>query len=137
MRVTAILAATALAVGLAACKSKGPLPPSESCPGFQEAGSIGKLVKAKVQFLGDPDVDIVEMRCVTSEGILRIDIDLENEKARNQPIEYRFVWYEASGMSVSPEEAWKPLMLYPDERRTVRTVSPGVNAQDFKLLIKE
>lgn len=137
MRIAAVLAATALSFGIAACKSKGPLPPSESCPGFQEAGTTARLVKAKVQFLGDPDVGIVEMRCVMTEGILRIDIDLENEKARNQPLEYRFVWYEASGMSVSPEEAWKPLMLYPDERRTIRTASPGVNAQDFKLLIKE
>jgi hypothetical protein len=132
-----MLAATALVFGIAGCKSKGPPLPSESCPGYKEAGSTSRLVKAKVQFLGDPDVDIVEMRCVSSEGILRIDIDLENEKTRNQPLEYRFVWYEANGMSVSPEEAWKPLMLYPDERRTIRTVSPGVNAQDFKLLIKE
>jgi len=137
MRIAAILTATALAVGIAACKSRGPLPPSESCPGFQEAGSTARLVKAKVQFLGDPDIGIAEMRCVMSEGILRIDIDLENEKARNQQVEYRFVWFEANGMSVSPEEAWKPLILYPDERRTIRTVSPGVSAEDFKLLIKE
>jgi predicted small lipoprotein YifL len=137
MRIAALLAAAALGLGVAACKSKGPLPPSESCPGFEEAGSTSRLVKAKVQFLGDPDVGIVELRCMVTEGVLRIDIDLENEKARNQPIEYRFVWYEANGMSVSPEEAWKPLILYPDERRTIRTAAPGVRAQDFKLLIKE
>lgn len=137
MKVAVILTAMGLAVGVTACGSKGPPPPSESCPGFQEAGSTSRLVKAKVQFLGDPDIGIVEMRCVMGDGILRIDIDLENEKARNQQIEYRFLWFEANGMSVAPEEAWKPLILYPDERRTIRTASPGVSAQDFRLLIKE
>jgi predicted small lipoprotein YifL len=132
-----MLTTMAVVAGIAGCSTKGPLPPSESCPGFQEAGSTARLVKAKVQFLGDPDVGIAEMRCVTTDGILRIDIDLENEKARNQQIEYRFLWFEANGMSVAPEEAWKPLILYPDERRTIRTASPGISAHDFKLLIKE
>jgi uncharacterized protein YcfL len=137
MKITAALTVLIIVAAVAGCKSKGPLPPSESCPGFEQAGSTSKLVKNKVQFLGDPDVDIVELRCVSNEGILRIDIDMENEKGRNQQIEYRFLWFEDNGMSVSPEEAWKPLTLYPDEKRTIRTAAPGVSAKDFKLLIKE
>lgn len=134
MRIAVVLVVLALVAG---CKAKGPPLPSESCPGFKESGSTARLVREKVQFLGDPDVGIVEMRCVSNEGILRVDVDLENEKSRNQPLQYRFLWFEANGMSVAPEEAWKPLMLYPDERRTIRTVAPGVHAQDFRLLIKE
>ncbi|HWQ39572.1 MAG TPA: YcfL family protein [Burkholderiales bacterium] len=134
MRIAVLLVALAL---LGGCRAKGPPLPSESCPGFKESGSTARLVKEKVQFLGDPDVGIVQMRCVVNEGILRVDVDLENEKSRNQSLEYRFLWFEPDGMSVAPEEAWKPLILYPDERRTIRTVAPGVNAQDFRLLIKE
>jgi uncharacterized protein YcfL len=137
MKLVAVLTALGLCFGVAGCKSKGPLMPSEACPGYEKAGSTSKLVKSKVQFLGDPDVEIAQLRCVMNDGILRVDIDLENEKSRNQQVEYRFLWFEDNGMSVSPEEAWKPLVLYPDEKRTIRTASPGVTAKDFKLLIKE
>ncbi|MGH8676858.1 MAG: YcfL family protein [Burkholderiales bacterium] len=132
----AVFVAAALALSVAGCKSKGPLLPSESCPGFQQAGSTKAFVRQKVQFLGDPEVDIREMRCVASDGLLRIDIDIENDKSRNQQIEYRFSWYQPNGMSAGPDEPWKPLILYPDERRTIRTLSPSISAQDFKLVIK-
>ena len=134
MRQIVIMAA--IAIALAGCKSKGPPLPSESCPGYEQAGSSRAFIKQKVQYLGDPAVDIREMRCVTSDGLLRIDVDIENDKSRNQQVEYRFSWYEANGMSVGPEEPWKPLILYPEEKRTIRTLSPSVSAQDFKLVIK-
>ena len=136
LRWSAALAAMILMAGLAGCKSKGPPAPSESCPGFADAGSTRALVKQKVQFLGDPEVDIREMRCLAQDGLLRIDVDIENDKSRNQQLEYRFVWFEPNGMSVGTEEPWKPLMLYPDEHRTLRTVAPSIQAQDFKLIFK-
>jgi uncharacterized protein YcfL len=135
-RFGAVLAAAILVVGLAGCKSKGPLPPAESCPGFEEAGSTRGLVKQKVQFLGDPEVDIREMRCVVQDDLLRIDVDIENDKSRNQQLEYRFLWFEPNGMSVGTEEPWKPLVLYPEERRTLRTSAPSIQAKDFKLVFK-
>lgn len=131
-----LTAAILLAATVAGCKSSGPIPPSESCPGFQEAGSTRQLVRKKVQFIGDPEVDVREMRCIVNDGLLRIDVDIENDKSRNQQIEYRFYWYEENGMSAAPDEAWKPLILYPDEKRTIRTLAPGVNAKDFSLAIK-
>jgi uncharacterized protein YcfL len=132
----ALVTAIVLAAAAAGCSSKGPVPPSESCPGFEEAGSTKQLVRKKVQFIGDPEVDIREMRCVMNEGLLRIDIDIENDKSRNQQIEYRFYWFQANGMSAAPDEAWKPLILYPDEKRTIRTLAPTVDAKDFSLTIK-
>jgi uncharacterized protein YcfL len=132
----ALVTAIVLAAAAAGCSSKGPVPPSESCPGFEEAGSTKQLVRKKVQFIGDPEVDIREMRCVTNDGLLRIDIDIENDKSRNQQIEYRFYWFQADGMSAAPDEAWKPLILYPDEKRTIRTLAPTVDARDFSLTIK-
>lgn len=136
MNIKAVATAIVLALFLAGCKSKGPLPPSESCPGYEEAGSTKQLVRKKVQFLGDPEIDVRELRCVMNDGLLRIDIDLENDKSRNQQIEYRFFWYEANGMSAAPDEAWKPLILYPDEKRTIRTLAPTVTAKDFSMVIK-
>lgn len=136
MIIRTVVTAIVLALFLAGCKTKGPIPPSESCPGYEEAGSTKLLVRKKVQFLGDPEIDIRELRCVTINGLLRIDIDLENDKSRNQQIEYRFFWYEANGMSAAPDEAWKPLILYPDEKRTISTLAPTVSAKDFSMVIK-
>lgn len=136
MRRMAMVCAAAMGLVLVGCKSTGPRPPSESCPGWEQAGSTKALVKKKVQLIGDPDVDVRELRCVMADGLLRIDVDIENDKSRNQPVEYRFDWYEPNGMSAGTEEPWKPVMLYPDEKRTIHTVAPSIQAQDFRLVIK-
>lgn len=125
-----------VAVLLTACQSAGEPKPSESCPGFEEAGSTSALEQSKVRYLDQPDVRVVEMRCVASDGLLRVDVDIVNERPREQRIAYRFEWFEANGMSVDNEEVWKPLLLYPDQVQTIRTVSPGADAQDFRVVIK-
>jgi uncharacterized protein YcfL len=124
------------AVLLVGCQSRGEPKPSESCPGFGDAGSSSALEKAKVRYLDEPDVRVVEMRCVMTDNLLRVDADLLNERPREQSIAYRFEWFESNGMSIDNEEAWKPLLLYPDQLKTIRTVSPGGDAQDFRLVIK-
>lgn len=121
---------------LAGCQTKGEPKPSESCPGYAEAGSTRALVADKVRFINYPDVKVVEMRCVLQDDLMRVDIDLKNGESDEQTIAYRFEWYESNGMSTGGEEAWKPLLLYPNDFRTIRTVSPNPDAQDFNLLIK-
>jgi hypothetical protein len=124
------------ALTLPGCQTKGEPRPSESCPGFADAGSTKALVARKVRFINYPDVKVLEMRCVMQNGQLRVDIDLKNGKSDEQAIAYRFEWYETNGMSTGGEEAWKPLLLYANDFRTIRTVSPNPDAQDFSLLIK-
>lgn len=124
------------AILLTGCRSTGEPKPSESCPGFAEAGSTKKLVKLKVRYIDGPEVRVVEMRCATQDDLLRIDVDLKNNRSREQRVAYRFDWFESNGMSINNEEAWKPLLLYPEDLRTIRTVSPSEDAQDFRLLIK-
>ncbi|UCH49905.1 MAG: YcfL family protein [Betaproteobacteria bacterium] len=121
---------------LAGCQSSGEPQPSESCPGYAEAGSTKALAARKVSYIDRPDVRVVEMRCVSRADLLRIDIDLKNRRSKEQHIAYRFDWFEANGMSTGSEEAWKPLVLYPGVPRTIRTVSPSTDAKDFRLLIK-
>ena len=121
---------------LSGCQTKGEPKPSESCPGFADGGSTKALVARKVRFINDPDVKVVEMRCVMQNDLLRVDIDLKNGEWDEQTIAYRFEWYETNGMSTGGEEAWKPLLLYADDFRTIRTVAPNADARDFNLLIK-
>jgi len=120
----------------AGCQSTGEPKPSESCPGFAEAGSTKALVARKVRFINNPDVKVVEIRCVMQNDLLRVDVDVKNGQSDEQGIAYRFEWYETNGMSTGGEEAWKPLLLYVNDFRTIRTVSPNPDAQDFNLLIK-
>ena len=121
---------------LAGCQTKGEPRPSESCPGYAEAGSTGALAARKVRFINYPDVKVVEMRCMMQNDLLRVDIDLKNGESDEQGIAYRFEWFESNGMSTGSEEAWKPLLLYANDFRTIRTVSPNPDAADFNLLIK-
>ena len=124
------------AILLAGCRSPGEPKPSESCPGFAEAGSTKKLVELKVRYIDGPEVRVVEMRCVTQDDLLRIDVDLKNDRSREQRVAYRFDWFESNGMSINTDEAWKPLLLYPEDLKTIRTVSPSEDARDFRLIIK-
>jgi uncharacterized protein YcfL len=124
------------ALVLSGCQTKGEPKPSESCPGFSDAGSTRALVARKVRFINDPDVKVVEMRCVMQNDLMRVDIDLKNGESDEQTIAYRFEWLETNGMTTGGEEAWKPLLLYANDFRTIRTVSPNPDARDFSLLIK-
>jgi len=124
------------AILLTGCRSTGESKPSESCPGFAEAGSTYNFVKRKVSYIGGPEVRVVEMRCAKQGDLLRIDVDLQNNKFTEQRVAYRFDWFESNGMRINTEEAWKPLLLYPQDLRTIRTVSPSEDAQDFRLHIK-
>jgi uncharacterized protein YcfL len=125
------------ALVLSGCQTKGEPKPSESCPGFADAGSTKALVERKVRLINDPDVKVIEMRCVVQNDLLRVDVDLKNGDSDEQNVAYRFEWYESNGMSTGGEEAWKPLLLYPHDVRTIRTVAPNPGARDFNLLIKQ
>ncbi len=118
------------------CRSPGPSGPSEACPGLANAGSTGDLAEIKVRYIDDPDVSVVGMRCVGADTLLRVDVDVQNKSTLEQRIAYRFQWFEANGMTVGGDEAWKPLLLYPKELRTVRTAAPTRIAQDFAMIIK-
>lgn len=121
---------------LAGCQTAGNEQEAlDVCPGFEAAGSSGSIRDEKVRLLDQPDVRVVAVRCVVRDALLRIDADVRNERPREQRISYRFQWFDADGMSMS-EEAWKPVLLYPREVKTIRTISPNEQARDFILVIK-
>ena len=129
-----IMLAVLLATG---CQSTGEeKPPAEVCPGFGAVGTSGASGGERVRFLEQPDVSVVQMRCVVRSDLLRIDVDVRNDRPREQRISYRFEWFDADAMSLDSEEAWKPLLLYPEEVRTIRTISPSASTRDFVLVIK-
>ena len=122
---------------VSSCATKRPLLPYEMCPGYSELGSQKKLIKAKVKYLDDVNVDIVQLRCLTAEnGLMIVDIDFENNYRKKQQTEFLVSWYENNGMAAETDPNWRMLILYPDEKRTMKLIAPNKSAKDFTIQIK-
>ena len=104
--------------------------PYEMCPGYSELGSQKKLIKAKVKYLDDVNVDIVQLRCLTAEnGLMVVDIDFENNYRKKQQTDFLISWYENNGMAAETDPNWRMLILYPDEKRTIKLIAPNKSAK--------
>jgi len=122
---------------VSSCATKRPLLPYEMCPGYSELGSQKKLIKSKVKYLDDVNVDIVQLRCLTAEnGLMIVDIDFENNYRKKQQAEFLLSWYENNGMAAETDPNWRMLILYPDEKRTMKLIAPNKSAKDFTIQIK-
>lgn len=122
---------------VSSCATKRPLLPYEMCPGYSELGSQKKLIKSKVKYLDDVNVDIVQLRCLTAEnGLMIVDIDFENNYRKKQQAEFLVSWYENNGMAAETDPNWRMLILYPDEKRTMKLIAPNKSAKDFTIQIK-
>ncbi len=122
---------------VSSCSTKRTLLPFEMCPGYSELGSQKKLIKSKVKYLKGVNVDIVQLRCLIAEnGLMNVDIDFENNYRKKQQTEFLVSWYETNGMAAETEPNWRMLILYPDEKRTIKLISPNKLAKDFTIQIK-
>ena len=126
-----------MAILVSSCATKRPLMPYEMCPGYSELGSQKKLIKSKVKYLKGVNVDIVQLRCLIAEnGLMNVDIDFENNYRKKQQTEFLVSWYEINGMAAETDANWRMLILYPDEKRTIKLTSPNKLAKDFTIQIK-
>ena len=137
MRIFPLISILLLFFLVSSCATKRSLLPYEMCPGYSELGSQKKLIKAKVKYLDDVNVDIVQLRCLTAEnGLMIVDIDFENNYRKKQQTEFLVSWYENNGMAAETDPNWRMLILYPDEKRTMKLIAPNKSAKDFTIQIK-
>ena len=137
MRILPLISILLLFFLVSSCATKRPLLPYEMCPGYSELGSQKKLIKSKVKYLNDVNVDIVQLRCLTAEnGLMIVDIDFENNYRKKQQAEFLVSWYENNGMAAETDPNWRMLILYPDEKRTMKLIAPNKSAKDFTIQIK-
>ena len=137
MRILSLISMLLLFFLVSSCATKRPLLPYEMCPGYSELGSQKKLIKSKVKYLDDVNVDIVQLRCLTAEnGLMIVDIDFENNYRKKQQAEFLVSWYENNGMAAETDPNWRMLILYPDEKRTMKLIAPNKSAKDFTIQIK-
>ena len=137
MRILPLISILLLFFLVSSCATKRPLLPYEMCPGYSELGSQKKLIKSKVKYLDDVNVDIVQLRCLIAEnGLMIVDIDFENNYRKKQQTEFLVSWYENNGMAAETDPNWRMLILYPDEKRTMKLIAPNKSAKDFTIQIK-
>lgn len=84
------------------------------------------------------DFQIVDVKSAMAGDIMRAQATLRSKDKDTLPFQYRFEWYDNSGMEInSGAGSWKPLTLYGRESKTVQGVAPDPRAKEFKLKIRE
>lgn len=84
------------------------------------------------------DVQILDMQSALAGDIMRAQATLKSKDSDTLSLQYRFEWYDSKGMEInSGSGAWKPLIIYGKESKTVQGVAPDPRAKEFKLKIRE
>lgn len=84
------------------------------------------------------DIQIVDVKGMMAGDIMRAQATLRSKDRDTLPFQYRFDWYDASGIEInSGAGSWKPLILYGRESKTIQAVAPDPRAKEFKLKIRE
>jgi len=92
---------------------------------------------SKVEQLGKlSNIKIDAIRIVKRNDLLNIQTDVSNTSSSNQTLLYRFKWLDASGFQTGSEEAWKQLVVYGKERKSIQSVAPTPQAADFRLEVQ-
>lgn len=84
------------------------------------------------------DIQIVDVKSSMAGDIMRAQATLRSKDRDTLPFQYRFEWFDASGMEInSGSGSWKPLLLNGRESKTIQAVAPDPRAKEFKLKIRE
>lgn len=84
------------------------------------------------------DIQIVDIKSAMAGDIMRAQATLRSKDRDTLPFQYRFEWYDASGIEINAGSgSWKPLILNGREAKTIQAVAPDPRAKEFKLKIRE
>jgi uncharacterized protein YcfL len=83
------------------------------------------------------NIQIVDLKSGFVGDLMRANVTLVSKTSSTQNLEYKFVWFDLNGMEITPDgSAWKPLILYGNETKTIQAVAPNPSAKEFKVKIK-
>ncbi|SNB47538.1 YcfL family protein [Geobacter sp. DSM 9736] len=83
------------------------------------------------------DVEVVDMRSAMVGDMMTAQVSLRSKDRDTINLEYRYEWFDLQGMETGSSSAWKPLLLYSRETRTVQGIAPDPRAREFKLKLRE
>jgi len=135
-----IIAAAALlaAVGLSGCSTTAGVEATGKTVWNEEgARELNKNVIFNSSSLAG-DLQIVDMQSALAGNVMKAQATLKSKDRDTLSFQYRFDWYDASGMEInSGAGSWKPLLITGRESKTIQSVAPDPRAKEFKLKIRE
>ncbi|AMG40056.1 MULTISPECIES: YcfL family protein [Achromobacter] len=118
----------ALALGLAlagqAMAQANPAPPYAASPGI----AAKLMVRDSVR-----DLRVESLRSQRRNDVMVVQAEIVNTSGLNSRLYYRFRWFDADGMQVGDDEAWKPLTFLNRQSLMVKGVAYGPQATDFRI----
>ena len=86
---------------------------------------------------GDTDsIQITDMRSLMRNGVLTAQVTIQNDSKSNL-VAYRFKWIGKNGMTVTDEEAWKPVTVGKGQTTVIMCIAPTPDATDFRFELNQ
>jgi uncharacterized protein YcfL len=87
--------------------------------------------------MGDTDsIQITDMRSLMRNGVLTAQVTIQNDSKSNL-VAYRFKWIGKNGMTVTDEEAWKPVTIGKGQSTVIMGIAPTPDATDFRFELNQ
>ena len=87
--------------------------------------------------MGDTDsIQVTDMRSLMRNGVLTAQVTVQNDSKANL-VAYRFKWLGKNGMSVTDEEAWKPVTIGKGQSTIITGIAPTPDATDFRFELNQ
>jgi len=81
-------------------------------------------------------IEVTDMRAVRKNGLLNVQSEITNLDDDTQQIHYRYKWLDGGGFTVGNEEAWKPALIYGQQRKMITGIAPSGAVTDFRLVLQ-
>lgn len=111
---------------LSACASGVPKPPPARGSIYYQVEQLGEM-----EYL-----EVTNMQASKRNGLLHVQAEVFNKDSDNQQLYYRFKWLDDSGFVIGGEEAWKPALIYGQQKKVLKGIAPTGAVTDFKLVVQ-
>ena len=87
--------------------------------------------------MGDTDsIQVTDMRSLMRNGVLTAQVTIQNDSKSNL-VSYRFKWIGKNGMTVTDEEAWKPVTIGKGQSTVIMGIAPTPDVIDFRFELNQ
>ena len=87
--------------------------------------------------MGDTDsIQVIDMRSLMRNGVLTAQVSIQNDSKSNL-VSYRYKWIGKNGMTVTDEEAWKPVTIGKGQSTVIMGIAPTQDATDFRFELNQ
>jgi len=82
------------------------------------------------------EIEVVSAQRQQVGDLMQVQITLRSKSPSTLNIQYRFDWFDQSGVLIKTNEAWKPLIIYTRETKMLLGTAPDSRAKEFKLELR-